>query len=93
MAHFAACRANAQSLRQCADHAPGRLSCIEAHPGSLLAQRGVPMAVIAQQLGHASVKVTEKHYAHLAPSYVADEIRRGAPSFGFKLSRKVVPLG
>ena len=54
--------------------------------GSLLAQRGVPMAVIAQQLGHASVKVTEKHYAHLAPSYVADEIRRGAPQFGFKAS-------
>jgi integrase len=60
--------------------------------GSLLAMRGVPMAVIAQQLGHASVKVTEKHYAHLAPSYVADEIRRGAPKFGFKPGRKIVPL-
>jgi integrase len=61
--------------------------------GSLLAMRGVPMAVIAQQLGHASTKITEAHYAHLAPSYVADEIRRGAPRFGFKPSRKVVALG
>jgi len=61
--------------------------------GSLLAMRGVPMAVIAAQLGHASTKMTEMHYAHLAPSYVADEIRRGAPRFGFKSSHKVVALG
>jgi hypothetical protein len=32
--------------------------------------RGVPMGVIAEQLGHAGTRMTEKHYAHLAPSYV-----------------------
>jgi integrase len=37
--------------------------------------RGVPMGVIAEQLGHAGTRMTEKHYAHLAPSYVADAIR------------------
>jgi len=26
---------------------------------------GVPMAVIARQLGHADTRMTEKHYAHL----------------------------
>jgi integrase len=60
--------------------------------GSLLAMRGVPMGVIAEQLGHSNTKVTEKHYAHLAPSYVADAIRAGAPRFGFKPSKRVVPL-
>jgi len=28
--------------------------------------------------------MVEKHYGHLAPSYVADEIRKGAPPFGFR---------
>jgi integrase len=60
--------------------------------GSLLAMRGVPIGVIAKQLGHSNTKVTEKHYAHLAPSYVADAIRAGAPRFGFRPSKKVVPL-
>jgi integrase len=47
--------------------------------GSLLAMRAVPMAVIARQLGHADTRMTEKHYAHLAPNYVADTIRESFP--------------
>src|SRR5262249_47634391 len=47
--------------------------------GSLLAMRAVPMAVIARQLGHADTRMTERHYAHLAPNYVADTIREGFP--------------
>jgi Phage integrase family len=40
------------------------------HPhGSTLAMRGVPTGVIAEQLGHADIRMTEEHYAHLAPSY------------------------
>jgi integrase len=50
--------------------------------GSLLAMRGVPMAVIAKQLGHADTRMTERHYAHLAPSYVADTIRASFPTLG-----------
>jgi hypothetical protein len=34
--------------------------------------------------------MVEKHYGHLAPSYVADEIRRGAPCFGIKPDNIVV---
>jgi len=30
--------------------------------------RGVPLAVIAAQLGHADTRMVEKHYAHLATS-------------------------
>jgi len=60
--------------------------------GSMLAMRGVPMGVIAEQLGHSNSRVTEKHYAHLAPSYVADTIRANAPRFGIGQERKVSPL-
>lgn len=50
--------------------------------GSLLAMAGTPLPVIAHQLGHADTRITEKHYAHLAPSYVADEIRARMPKLG-----------
>ena len=49
---------------------------------SALAMKGVPMGVIAAQLGHSDTRMTEKHYAHLAPSYVADTIRAALPSLG-----------
>jgi integrase len=37
--------------------------------------RGVPLNVIATLLGHSDTRMTEKHYAHLAPSYVGETIR------------------
>jgi site-specific recombinase XerD len=46
---------------------------------SILAMRGVPMAVIARQLGHSDTRMTERHYAHLAPNYVTDTIRANFP--------------
>jgi integrase len=59
---------------------------------SQLAMRGVPMAVIAKQLGHADTRMTEKHYAHLAPNYVTDTIRANFPNLGIGETLKVVPL-
>jgi len=54
---------------------------------SRLAMKGVPMAVIAQQLGHSDTRMTERHYAHLAPSYVADTVRAAFTPMGiFKKS-------
>lgn len=43
--------------------------------GSRLAMKGAPMGVIAAQLGHTDTRMTERHYAHLAPSYVAATVR------------------
>ena len=43
---------------------------------------GVPLLVVAKNLGHADTRMVEKHYGHLAPSYIADAIRAGAPRFG-----------
>jgi len=48
--------------------------------------------VIAAQLGHADTRMTEKHYAHLAPSYVADTIRAHFPTLGIGRDEGVVPL-
>ena len=50
--------------------------------GSRLAMAGVPMAVIAEALGHADERITRKHYAHLCPSYVRDAVRAGLGDYG-----------
>jgi integrase len=60
--------------------------------GSTLAMKGVPMGVIAEQLGHADTRMTEKHYAHLAPSYVADTIRAHFPTLGIAGDTTVVTI-
>ena len=43
---------------------------------------GTPLMVVANALGHTTTRMVEKHYGHLSQSYVADEIRKGAPRFG-----------
>lgn len=50
--------------------------------GSTLAMAGVPLAVIAEALGHADERITRKHYAHLSPSYVRDAVRAGLGALG-----------
>jgi hypothetical protein len=44
--------------------------------------KGVPLAVIAAQLGHSDTRMVEKHYGHLAPSYVAETVRHAFGSLG-----------
>jgi hypothetical protein len=53
---------------------------------------GVPLLVVAKNLGHADTRMVERHYGHLAPSYIADAIRAGAPKFGFTPDPTVVTL-
>ena len=55
---------------------------------SALAMRGV----IAAQLGHGDTRMTEKHYTHFAPSYVADTVRAALPGFGIIDETNVVAL-
>jgi integrase len=59
---------------------------------SLSVMGGVPVMVVARNLGHSSTKMVERHYGHLSPSYVSDAIRAGAPRFGFEPDRKVATL-
>ena len=49
---------------------------------SALAMKGVPLGVVAAQLGHADTRMTERHYAHLSPSYVAESVRAALPKLG-----------
>jgi integrase len=53
---------------------------------------GMPLMVVARNLGHATTRMVETHYGHLAPSYVAEKVREHAPKFGFKADRKVAAL-
>ncbi|MEQ1754704.1 MAG: site-specific integrase [Micropepsaceae bacterium] len=52
--------------------------------GSWLARNGVSLQVIAAQLGHADIRMTEKHYAHLLPSHVSAAIRANLPKLGIR---------
>ncbi|MGZ4853476.1 MAG: tyrosine-type recombinase/integrase [Halobacteriota archaeon] len=49
---------------------------------SLSVMAGMPLMVVARNLGHSDTRMVERHYGHLAPSYVADEVRKNAPRFG-----------
>jgi len=59
--------------------------------GSLLALKGVSMPIIAFALGHSDTRITERHYAHLQPSHVADTIRANLPEFGL-LEKDIVKV-
>ena len=47
-----------------------------------LLQAGAPLPVIAANLGHADTRMTERHYAHLVPSHIAQVIRMTMPRLG-----------
>jgi integrase len=59
---------------------------------SLSVMNGVPLMVVAKNLGHTDSKMIEKHYGHLAPSFITDAIRAGAPQFGIVADSKVVAI-
>jgi integrase len=59
---------------------------------SRLAMKGAPLTVIAEQLGHADTRVTHKHYAHLASSYVAETVRAAFTSLGIVPETNVTPM-
>jgi integrase len=65
-----------------ADVEPAGFHILRHTYGSRLAMAGVPMTVIAEALGHADERITRKHYAHLAPSYVRDAVRAGLGNLG-----------
>lgn len=48
---------------------------------SHLVMGGVPILTVSQLLGHADVRVTQKHYAHLAPDYLQRAVDESLPDF------------
>ncbi len=85
-------QALAQACATASIDPPATFHTLRHTVGAQLAMRGVALQVIASQLGHADTRVTERHYAHLAPSYVADTIRANMPVLGVVESDTVTPL-
>jgi hypothetical protein len=52
----------------------------------------VPLLVVARNLGHRDTRMVEKHYGHLADSYVTEAIRVGAPRYDVESVETVVRL-
>lgn len=59
---------------------------------SLMVMAGAPLQVVAHNLGHADTRMTERHYAHLASSYIADAVRTLSPRLGWTEQSNVIPL-
>lgn len=51
----------------------------------------VPLMVVARNLGHADTRMVEKHYGHLATSYIRQAIRSAKP-LGIGGPQIIVPL-
>jgi integrase len=58
---------------------------------SLMVMDGVPLMVVARNLGHADTRMVEKHYGHLAKSYIREAIRAAKP-LGISEARNIVPI-
>ncbi len=59
---------------------------------SWAAMAGVPLPVVAAQLGHRDTRMVEKHYAHLGASYVAETIRANLPRLGVTKKSNVATI-
>jgi integrase len=59
---------------------------------SLSVMAGMPLMIVARNLGHRDTRMCEVHYAHLAPGHVREAIRASAPRFGIEPDGAVVPL-
>jgi integrase len=66
--------------------------CLRHTWASHAVMNGVPLMVVAKNLGHKDTKMVELHYGHLAPSYVVDAIRAGAPRFGVEEKNNVTAI-
>jgi integrase len=71
---------------------PANFHALRHTYASLTIMNGAPLMVVGRNLGHADTRMVEKHYGHLAPSYVANAIRAAAPRFGIEAEAKIVPI-
>lgn len=59
---------------------------------SLAVMAGMPLMVVAKNLGHVDTCMVEKHYGHLAENFSTEAIRANAPIYEITEPKKVVPL-
>ena len=53
---------------------------------------GMPLLLVAKNLGHKDTRMVEKHYGHLAPDWSAKIIRETAPRYDMPIGRTVTPI-
>jgi integrase len=88
-------KADGTMWRKSHQDAPMRAACriakIEPHVGfhqlrhtwaSHAVMGGVPLLIVARNLGHSDTRMVERHYGHLNDDYVVKAIHAGAPRFG-----------
>lgn len=56
----------------------GSLHTLRHSTASTLVAAGVPMRIVAEVLGHSSTRLTADTYSHVAPTLLADAMRRNA---------------
>ncbi len=71
---------------------PVNFHCLRHTYASLTIMAGAPLLVVAQNLGHSDITMVQQHYGHLSQSYIADQIRKAVPRFGFKSEGNVKVL-
>jgi integrase len=59
---------------------------------SLAVMSGMHLSLVARNLGHRSTAMVERHYGHLADSYIDEGIRQHAPRYGLTQPTNVRPL-
>jgi integrase len=47
-----------------------------------LLNAGVPLSFVAEQLGHADLRMVTRHNGHIAREAMHNAIRKAAPTFG-----------
>jgi integrase len=72
---------------------PASFHALRHSYASLMIMNGAPLMVVARNLGHADTRMVEKHYGHLAQSFISDTIRATAPRFGIDAEANVVGIG
>jgi integrase len=59
---------------------------------SLSVMNGMPLIVVAKNLGHRDTRMVEKVYGHMSESYLNQIIREKAPTFEIQINKTVAPL-
>jgi integrase len=59
---------------------------------SLAVMNGMPLMVVARNLGHVDTRMVQATYGHLSQDYVFDAIRAGAPRFAVDDKDNVEPM-
>lgn len=50
---------------------------------SIAVKNGLPLQILALNLGHADTRMVERHYAHLESEYVREQIAKSTATFSF----------